>query len=301
MKKKPCVLARILTVCCAVLLVAAVAACGLTYQMSRLLTDTALHEGVALDRRVTDAQLVQVENAVNALAAKYSFAPESVMAVVTRESITDYSSQVVGWWMGLLGEEPEMELPVWDTSAVEEAVREDELFREHTPANQRKTIARDNVAYEVGQAVEKAVMPVRVKLLAPFLPMVFERVDVPRCIKYLSLAPAVLAGAAAVLCLMILAAMRRQVSAAMLYIGAGLTGGALLVVLVGALAFALNVTGQVAELSPILAMQLSLLTKQIAAQAGLYVLVCLTVGVALMGLYQAAWKRVHCPQGSAAA
>lgn len=301
MKKKPCVLAHVLAVLCAVMLVAAVAACGLTWQVNRLLTDAELHESVALDVRVTDVQFARVENTVHELAAKYAFAPETVMDLVTRESLADYSREVIAWWMGLLAEDPVLDAPEWDTADVEQAVREDELFQANTPSTQRRSVARDQVAYAVGQAVDRAVLPVRMKLVAPLLPMVFQKVDVLRYMGYLSMAPAVLAGAAAVLCLVILLAMRRRLSLGMLYIGSGLIGGALMLALAGAAVFALNVTGQVAELSPIMGMQLSLLTKQLAWQSGLYALACLTVGAVLIGLYQACSKRSAHRQGSIAA
>lgn len=264
----------------------------LTWQVNRVATDKALHEGIALDSRVADAQLARVEVRVNELAQAHAFQPETVMQFITRESLAQYSQEAIGWWMGLLQADPTMEAPEWDTYEIEQAVREDALFQENTPANMRRSTARDLVAYEVGVAVRKAVLPVRADILSIIMPKVLETVNVPSYMNYLALAPGLCAGASAVLALLILLVMLKRVSKAGLYVGAGLAASALCVAGVGVAVYLLDITGMIAQSSQLLAMQVSLLTKQIALQAGLYAGAALMAGLLLIGLHQADMRRL---------
>lgn len=264
----------------------------LTWQINRSLTDKAMHEGIATDSRVIAMQLERVESRVHQLAEQHFFQPETAMQFITTDTLKAYNQEVVGWWMGLMQAEPVLEAPEWDVSEVEQAVREDALFQENTPANMRRSTARDLVAYEIGVAVKKAVLPVRADLLTMVMPKVLEKIDVPVYMNYLAMAPKLCASAAAVLALLVLLIMLKRVSKGMLYVGAGLAASALCVVGMGLVAYLLNMTGMIAEISTLLATQVSLLTKQIALQSGVYATAALVVGLALIALHQADMRRL---------
>ncbi|MBQ8313213.1 MAG: hypothetical protein IJX84_08435, partial [Clostridia bacterium] len=144
----------------------------LTWQLHRVATDSALHEGIAMDSRILAMQMERIEARVEELAQEHHFRKETAMQFITAQTLADYNREAIGWWMGLLGEEPEVEAPEWDVSEIEAAVREDALFQENTPANMRRSTARDLVAYEIGLAARKAVLPVRADILAIIMPKV---------------------------------------------------------------------------------------------------------------------------------
>lgn len=260
------------------------------WQTERVLTDRALHESIALDSRVVDAQMQRINARVNEIAQAHPFRVETVTNVVTRQSVEEFNRDVVSWWLGLMQADPVMETPAYDAGDVEAAVREDAVFQENTPSTRRRAVARDDIAYEVGRAVDRAVLPVRADVLGILLPKVLEMVNVPSLMNILAMAPQLCGVAALILALLVLLVLVRRPSCAGLYVGAGLAGSALCVAGFGLMAYLLDVTGMVAEISPLLAMQVSLLTKQVALQAGIYAAAALAAGMVLIALYQHARK-----------
>jgi len=265
----------------------------LAWQVNRVATDGDLHGKIATDSRITAMQMERVQRRVAELAGEYHFQEETAMQFVTAESLAEYSREAIAWWMGLLGEEPETEAPQWDTRELEQAIREDALFQEHTPSNMRRTTARDLIAYEIGVAVNRAVLPVRADILSLVMPKVLETVDVPVMMQYLAMAPMLCAGASAVLALLILLVTLRRASKAARYIGTALVASALCVVTVGVTVYLLGVTGIIGEISTLLAAQVSLLTKQVALQSGLFAAVCVVVGFVLIGMHQKDMRRLY--------
>lgn len=263
-----------------------------TWLVHGVLTDEGLHTSIALDSRVIDAQMARIQARVEELAQEHPFQVETVTNIVTRESVEQYNRDVIAWWMGLMQADPAIDAPEYDTGDVEQAVREDAVFQENTPSTRRRTVARDDIAYEVGRAVTKAVLPVRADILSILLPKVLEKIDLPTCMNYLALAPKLCGIAAAVLALLVVLMMLKRLSKAALYVGAGLAASALGVAGVGLAAYLIGVPGMIAEISGLLAMQVSLLTKQVALQAGLYAAGALVLGLALIGLHQADMKRM---------
>ena len=234
--------------------------CGLAL-MDHLLTDQALHEGVALDARVLDAQAERVEGTVRALAETYHFMPETVLDIAAKESLEAYGRDMVAWWMGLTREHSETEAPFPDTAAIEEAVREDELFRESTEDFMRRSIARDEIAYPIGQAMREAVMPLRVSLISLGAPKIKERVDIPRVMSLLGMARTgafALAGACLAL-MMALLGKRRW-----LFASAGLAASFILMAAVTVIAVTANLPGAMAMYSSVLSLQLGVLMEALA-------------------------------------
>lgn len=257
-----------------------------------VLTNAEMHASIALDQRVTDAQMQAIDRQVTELAQAQPFQKETVMNIVTRESVEQYNREVIAWWLGLMQADPTVEAPTFDTGDVQAAVREDPVFLENVPSSRRRAVARDDIAYEVGRAVEKAVLPVRTDVLAILLPPVLQRVDVPSLMNYFALLPMLCGIAAGALALLVLLVMLRRPSKALMYMGAGLGASALCMAGVGAAAYLLGITAYVAELSPVLAMQVSLLTKQIALRAGVYAACTLVLGWVLIGIHQHDMKRI---------
>lgn len=235
------------------LTVSLTAACGLAL-VNSLLTDQALHERVAQDERLLDAQMSRIGETVREMAQKHSFTPEAALEVISHEHLAAYNREMAAWWMGLTREHPLMDAPLPDTAAIEEAIREDELFRENTSDYLRRTIARDDVAYPIGLAIREAVMPLRVSLIAIVMPKVAERVDIPALVRLPGMARTALFVASGVLlALMLLTLGKRR----WLFASAGFMAAfALMAVMTAA---AGRMPGAMAEYSTLLSLQLTVL------------------------------------------
>ncbi len=258
----------------------------LAWQANRVLTAEKLHEDVALNSRVLEAQRARVEERVNQLAEDYSFQPETVMNLVSQDALVEYNRRVIGWWMGLFQPNPTIEVPVWDTAQVEQAVREDALFQQSTAANMRRTIARDKVAYQVGLAVKRAVLPVRADILAALLPKLMEKISLPALARGVGLLPVLCGAASGVLALVLLVLMRKRLTKAALYIGAGLGASGLSALGLCLMAGWLNIGGLVGEISSLLALQLELLASRVLLQVGIFAACALLAGLGLIALHQ---------------
>lgn len=252
----------------------------------RVLSDSSLHESVALDPAVTDAQMARITEKVTSLAEKYSFDPSPVLALVTRESVEAYSREVIAWWMGILSPNADLTAPRWACDALEETIRQDPLFQENTPSGRQKSVARDKCAGGVITAVTNAVLPIRTELISFALTKVLGRVDAASYAAYLPYLAPVFGLCALVLCAALMLLMSRRLVKCLCYIGAGLAGsGIVLFGVMGALAL-LRLTERVSETSALLGMQTALLTGRLALQTGLIAGACLVVGLIMIGVHQ---------------
>lgn len=264
----------------------------LSWQAAHVLTDAGLHKSIALDSQVLSAQLARIEEKVNQLAEEYFFQPETVMTLVDEDALAEYNRQVISWWMGLFQPDAALDAPMWDTSAIEQAVRADALFMEHTAANMRRSIARDKVAYQVGLAVRRAVLPVRADILSALLPTVMERVNLPVLTQWVGRLPMLCGAASVAIALVLLLLMHVRPSKAALYIGAGLGASGMSVLGLYLIAALLDLGGLAGEISSLLAMQMGLLGRKLLLQAGLYAVAVLVAGLGLIGLHQRDMRRL---------
>jgi hypothetical protein len=194
--------------------------------------------------------------------------------------------------MGLMGEDPVMDAPVWPTRDVEQAVREDEGFKANNPADMRRAIARDKVAYQVGQAVRRSVLPLRADILSLLMPKVLEKVSIPTYMRYASMLPAALGGVSLLLAVCVLGLMRKRISCAAMYIGAAVGASGLCALGLCGLFSLLGISGMVGELSLLMAMQLDMLAGKVYLQVGSYALAALAAGMLLIALHQLDIRRL---------
>ena len=267
-------------------------AAPLLWQGVRLLTDETLHESVALDSAVNDAQMVRITNMVEDLAAEQSFDPATVLALVTPEAVRAYNAEVIHWWMGLLQPDPVLTAPEWDADAIQDAVREDPLFQEAVPSTLRRATARDKVAYPTAEAIQATVLPIRDQLVTLAMSKVLEKVDLPALLTLAGRVPPVLAGASALLALLVLALMHRRLCKGGMYIGSALAAAGLLTLMtIGAVAL-INPAGMIAQASSLLALQVGLLLKKLALPLVITAAAELAVGLALIAVHQRRMTRL---------
>lgn len=276
--------ARVVADILMLLLTLCLAALPFSAALSRLMNDRTLHEQVACDQRVIDAQQTRITQKVEEIAARVPFTASVALDGITREGLEDYNRAIVGWWMGLLEAEPSTELPVWDTETLEQAVREDEVFQTAIPATQRKAAARDQVGYAVSNAVTRTVVPLRVSFAEPFLPGVLAKIDLPRLVSLADKLPVALAIAGLAAALLAALVMTRDWRGALLRLGAAAVAGALVAGAVMLAVAWLQIPGQLGAGSEILGLQASLLLTRLARVTGVAAAVMATVGALLMAL-----------------
>lgn len=264
---------------------------GVLWLVNDMLTNREMHLQTASNPQVLAAQKDYVRAKAEEIAKVNAFDPQTVMNLLTDEALQAHNAAAVAWWMVLLGEKPEMEAPAWDTRDMEQAVREDAVFQENTPSARRRTVARDDIAYEVGKAVDKAVMPVRTELMTLFMPKVLEKVNVPHYMGYLAKGGMVCLAAAAVLGVVVMLLMFRRLSKGLMYMGAGLAAAGLVALALGAVAALAGLPAMVGEISPIFGLQLQLTMRSLTVKGGIAAAACLLVGLGLIGLHQADMKR----------
>lgn len=271
-------------------------AAPLAWQGVRLLTDEALHESVALDSAVNDAQMVRITNMVEDLAAEQSFDPATVLALVTPEAVRTYNVEVVHWWMGLLQPDPVLTAPEWDADAIQDAVREDPLFQEAVSSTLRRATARDKVAYPIAEGIQSTVLPIRDQLVTLAMPKVLEkvseRVDLYSLLDLAGKAPLLLTCVSAVLAMLVLALMHRRVCKGGMYIGSALSAAGLLTLITLGVIALINPCAMIAQASSLLALQAGLLLKKLALPLVIIAAAELAVGLVLIAVHQRRMSRL---------
>ena len=283
-------LAHTLAILLTFLMTLTVFAAPLLWQGVRLLTDENLHESVALDSAVTDAQMVRITNMVEDLAAEQSFDPATVLALVTPDAVRAYNVEVVRWWMGLLQPDPVLTAPEWDAEAIQDAVREDPLFQEAVSSTLRRATARDKVAYPIAEAIQSTVLPIRDQLVTLAMPKalekITEKVDLYGLLELAGTAPLLLMGASALLALLVLALMRRRVCKGGMYIGSALAAAGLLTLITLGTVALINPCAMIAQSSSLLALQAGLLLKKLAMPLVIIAAAELAAGLVLIAVHQ---------------
>ncbi len=290
-RNKPALWARMLSWVLSLALVILLVGGMALATVQTLLTDTAMHQRVASSAKVVDAQMARIEARVNELAQQHHFMPETVLNLVSREAVAQYGRDVVAWWTGLMGEEPETEIPEFGVSEVQAAVRADALFQAHSSEGLRLRIARDEVAYEVGVAVREAVMPIRASLVELAVPLALSRVELPRLLELLNLAKHALLALSLVLLVLVLLICRGP--AGLVYAGGAAAAAGLLMLLAMMGAALLDLPGMTRSLSPMMAMQLEQLGAALLTKTLLKAGVALIGGQALAGCSLAMLRRVE--------
>lgn len=268
------VLALFLTLCLAGACISALAAL--------LMTSESLHEHVALNQQVIGAQLRRVQTTIEQLAQEYGFAPETALKHVTRDSLRTYNQAMTSWWMGLLGDQPELEPPFPNMLDLELDICEDAGFQATVPDALQRVTARDDIAYVIGTSIQETVLPVRLSLVSLAVPLVLRQVHVPLLVTWLTRLPLLMLGAALVAMLLLLAIRGRK---GWLNISSAWLAATLL--LLGALVLlgCMNLPARIGELSPMLELQLMTLGRLLALPAILAMAVMLGVSALTLAIY----------------
>ena len=268
------------------LLTAVLLVTALAFPAVRLMTDRDWNVKLAKDSAVVDAQYAAIGETVDALAEKYSFEPNTVMDLVTRESIEAYAEKLVDWRLALLTADADYTVPAYQVEGLTDAIKADETFQAATDKNRRTSVARDTITVKVQRTVEETVAPLRLSLIALALGKALPVLNLSRFTPYLPYAPYMLLGVSLLLAgLIALTAHKRLVKAA-LYIGSACTASGLLLAAVGVLLALANVPQLVGAYSAMAGMQVETLLRALAWGYVVQCGVLLIVGLLLIGVHQ---------------
>lgn len=198
--------------------------------------------------RLRAMQQERIDARSAALNEKWQLAPD-VLAPWT-QSAAERQAQVVALWWGELWRNPAADtaMPLWlsaeDEGILVADVRGDEGFMSLTDPDQRRAIARDEVAYELDVAVCDAVTPLRRSIVEMALGLAGDVVPLPVIRMAALIGAAALAGIALVL---LLIAHRAA--------GSALVAAALAMVGLSVPVWLADIPGMLAELSEIAALQ----------------------------------------------
>ena len=242
---------RALTRILAFLLSFLVSLCLLLVPVGRAMVDRGLWRGAA--EIALPAQQEEVLRGVGAVAETLPFRPETALAFYPPERVAELSRAGADWLFSLIAGES-APLPDFSADDLVEAILADPLYEAEGPGAQRRQIARDEGAYGVERAVTRAVMPLRVSLLATAQ----RRLPVAKLARYLRIGAGVLAGAALLTAAALLLMKKKK------WLGAALSGGALGALFLMAPIMMLDIPGQAAALSPVFGAQCAAFLRGLA-------------------------------------
>ncbi len=212
------------------------------------MTSSGLHTRVALGKDSVDRQMERIEEKIQKMAEEYGFAPETVSALITRESVEAYDREIVAWWTGAASSGTLPEEPHYEPEGIGEALNADEEFlRGREEAMIR--VNSDSVEREIAETVEKSAVLFRDLLIQAGFRFAGDSVDLPMMVSLLRKIP-VIAGLAGLLMAGLIALVTsRRIRTAGRYIGGAMCACGLLMILVTILLKLLNLRGMIAEAS----------------------------------------------------
>ena len=233
---------RALTRAAAFFLSFLVTLCLLLAPLGRAMLDRGLWRRAA--EVALPAQQEEARRGIGAVAEALPFQPETALAFYPPERLAELSWAGADWLFSLISGES-APLPDFSAEDLTGAILADPLYEAEGPGAQRRQIARDEGAYGVERAVTRAVMPLRVSLLATAQ----RRLPLAKLARYLRIGAAVLCGAALAAAAALLAMGKRK------WLGAALSGGAVGALFLLVPLLLLDIPGRAAALSPVFGAQ----------------------------------------------
>lgn len=188
-------------------------------------------------------QQERIDREIRRLEETWSITP-GLLTTRVQGAAEAHNAALTQWWDALWTDpEADTAMPVWLDETQERALigvlLVDDGFRSATSVSTRRATARDEVAYELDEAVCKAVNPLRRSVLEAGLEMAVERISLPMIRNALMIFAAV----AAVLALALMIAAHRLAGSALISAG-------IVVALIGGLVCLLDLQPLMAALNP---------------------------------------------------
>ena len=248
----------------AVLLTVALWATQLGLVGIQIMTDTGLHERVALDAAAVDIQMARIREGIGEIAEEFGFREEPVAALITRTQVEDMDRRIVAWWTGFMNTGEIEEAPAFH-AGLEATLEADTDFTGKLNALAvHNTI--ESVESRVNDMVRKTGILFREQLVEAGIRRVESRVSLSKIIELVKKLPA-LGGAFSLLAAGLIAAMMsRKIQMAGRYIGGAMSGCGLLMLATLALVRASGFGSVIGEASEALYGQYSHLARIISLE-----------------------------------
>ena len=267
-----------------VLLTASLVITGLVGVLSFVLFDRGMHEDVALDPQVTDAQMERINRELAEVCKEYPVSIDTLTALITHDSIVQYNRDIISWWMDMLQNGVVTTAPVWNGGDLISAIRADEVFLASVPAPLQKATARDQVAVAVQDVVTDAVLPIRGILITFGMAQLLERIDLASYTALVRITPLVTLGVSALLTAAIALIFRGRPRRRALWGSSPFMAVGFIILFALVLLSLLNMPAQVAAMNEIFALQVSTLLEILSIRMALMSVTCLLGGAAWMHL-----------------
>ena len=265
-----------------VLLTVSLVMTGLVGALSILLFDRGMHESVALDPHVTDAQMDRINRELADVCEAYPVSMDTLSALITRDSIVQYNRDIISWWMDMLQNGIVTTAPVWNGGDLVSAIRADEAFLAAVPSPLQKATARDQVAVAVLDVVANAVLPIRGILVTFGMAQLLERIDLASYTAFVRITPLVTLGVSVLLTAAIALIFRGRPRRRALWGSSPFMAVGFIILFAQVLLSLLNMPAQVAAMNEIFALQVSALLKALFIRMALMSAACLLGGAAWM-------------------
>ena len=267
-----------------VLLTISLVITGLVGVISMALFDRSMHESVALDSRVTAAQMARIAHEFSLICDEYPVSPDTLHAMVTQESIIQYNLDIIAWWTNMVQNGDVSTAPVWNYANLIDVIRADETFQAAVPSALQKTTARDQVAVAVQDAVASAVMPVRSMLITFGMAQLLERINLASYTALLRITPLITLGVSILLTAAIALIFRGRPRRRAIWGSSPFMAVGIIILYSLILLTLLNIPGQIAIMSESFALQISGLMRILYLRMALISGACLVGGAAWMHL-----------------
>lgn len=260
--------AHVFAVFCALLLSLFIFLGSCMLLLTNLLTNREMHYQTALSPDIVDAQMNVIAQRIKYIAEDNKLKEEDLMP--SRESVQNYGLRIVDWWMGLIGQKPDLNIPIYTpdyNAEIAEAASED-------------------TAGQIADIVQHAVFPLRRELIEIGLPLVMKYADLydySRYLPYIAAALWLLGLFAAGLIALLLS---RRMFVSLQYIGGALGAAGLLVGCIPLFIKWIGLEPWLAQANPVLLSQYSMLTQMIVLWTVILGIILLIAGLMCIGVYR---------------
>ncbi|MBQ8161161.1 MAG: hypothetical protein IJ083_10460 [Clostridia bacterium] len=239
---------------------------------------------VQAGQRMRNSQLGSLHAQIHTLSEEYGFSEAAITDMITRETLDDYSGEVIEWMLQLLDRDYEAYAPLFALPDAEAVIRSDPGFLEKVDVSEQRHVAQTEIVYAIEETAQKELFPLRVQVLAMGAGMAHDNVDVEPILEKLNTTWVFPAVGGACLVLILLLCLRR-ITEGCLWAGSGLAAGGIMTLLTGIALKFLRLPDIVGEINPDLAVYLGKLVSIVERNPLYLSLAALILGFVLIEIY----------------
>lgn len=192
----------------------------------RVLTSEELHIRTATEDSVIQEQMDRIAGSIRDIAEEYGFSADDVTGMISREEIADVNNRAASWWTNIVSEGVMDEIPAWTVSEEINNIILNAMDTADIPEEEQEETAK-GAANEIEKAVNRTVMPFRKALITLAFRYVSKKTDLPGIIRFVSRVPQCAAAASLLLAGVIAFLLGKRIRFSLKYYGAAFAGAGL--------------------------------------------------------------------------